>query len=349
MELAVWNVLLAVLVLLVVPIFVGNEICGVLKQEVTITKSFLMGTVGMWGICQIVAVPCVLLKQSFMVVAVVLSVLYGLLMADGMVHRRFVKISIAIDADTKQKKICSRIAAVIMFLAAAFLVLTSIFLQHTDADDSRFVVNAVDIYRTNRLLLTDVNTGHFISTWIGDLNKDVTSPWAVYMAFISKMTGIYPSIMMHTVYPPVLMLCACAVYWLFAKEFFQKDVMHQCMFVCFVILLDIYGYHSIYTSETFLLTRVWQGKAVVAGVGIPLVLYECMQLYKENKKSNLLMIAMTDFALCLMSNMGVIIGAALMGCFGLVYGIAKRDWKLWLCMWLCCIPNVLYLGISYMM
>lgn len=361
MDISILNIIISILILIVLPICIGNTICYVLKQDTSLSKGFTIGHITMWAVCQIVAVPLILLKQSFVLVVVVLSLIYAGLVIYGLYNkdcrngykRLFQGFSGFFDGlqdnAKKSEKILNIIAFTIMCMAVLLIVLASIFLQHTDADDSRFVVNAVDIYRKNRLLLTDVNSGNPISTFLGDLNKDVTSPWPVYTAYISKLTGVYPSIMMHTVLPPVIMLMLGAIYWLLSGHFFDRDTFHRSIFVCFAILLNIYGYYSIYTSETFILIRMWQGKATLAGVGIPIMIWRLLELYKDNIKENYIVLLMTDFALCLLSNMGIIISAIMLGCYGLVYGIAKKNWKMMVLLWLMCVVNVIYIGISYVM
>lgn len=134
------------------------------------------------------------------------------------------------------------IAIGIMLLFILFVVVQSIRLQLTNDDDSRFVVNAVDIVRSNRLLLTDVNTGGALVTWIGDLYKDVVSPWPVFCAYISKMTGVHVATMMHTILPPVLIFIACCVYWLLAEEFLKENRfinLYLCVLYCYLMFMAI--------------------------------------------------------------------------------------------------------------
>ncbi len=359
MEITIANLILSIIILIVLPICIGNTVSYILKQDISLSKCFITGHITMWAVCQLVAVPLILMKQSFLVVVGILSVVYGFLLIYGLANKRIrhgfglMLDRLSYKAYTKGKKkseiVLDVTAMIIMVFAVAFIVLASIFLQHTDADDSRFVVNAVDIYRTNRMLLTDVNSGNAISSFLGDLNKDVTSPWAVYIAYISKLTGVYPSVMMHTVLPPVIMLMLAVIYWILSEHFFGKDVFYRCMFVCFAILLNIYGYYSVYTSETFIMIRMWQGKAVLAGVGIPVMLWLFLELFKREKKENYLLLAIADMAMCLLSNMGIIICGIMLGCYGLTYGIAKKNWKMMVVMWLMCIINIMYIGISYKM
>jgi len=236
---------------------------------------------------------------------------------------------------------------VIMEVMIVALLFAIIFLQHTDADDSRFVVNAVEIVRTNRMFLTDLITGQELEIWIGELVKDVTSPWAVYIAYYAKMTGIPVVIMAHSVLPAALILCALAVFWLLAEEFFGKNLTDKSMFLCFVILLNVYGYHSIYTAEAFLLTRIWQGKAMVSSVAIPAMFLLCMWIYENPKKYGYYVLAIfLDLGMCLMSGMGIVFGAVLLGAVAVVYGFKKKSMSMVVYLGAICLINIIYYTIN---
>ncbi len=337
------NVVLTVLVLWLLPYLAGNGFCECLQIKKTIPKLYLLGLVIIWSFCQVITVPLVLLKAPFWTVVAILSVWNLFLAVYGLYQRRFPRL--LRKKRTKEEKIIILISTILIlvFLLAVFLG------QHQDADDSRFVVNAVDIVRTDRMLLTDPNTGNEITTWLGELKKDVTAPWAVYLAYCGKITGLSPTIIAHLFLPVSLMMAVLGVWWMLSEEFFGKDIFHRCIFLDTLMFLHLYGYISVYNAETFVMVRLWQGKAVVAGLGIPAIFLICMWIYRYNKKSDYICLALLDFALCLMSGMGVIIGALLLGCFGLLYGIFKRKWKVTLSLWLMIIPNVIYYLIYYLL
>lgn len=344
MDASALNIILSIILLLVVPVFAGNGLCGLLGFERTLSKSFVFGLTGIWALCQIITVPLVLLKADFRIAAVALTIMVILLCLYGI--RKKCYTGILLSTETKGQKL----AIGVMLCSFLALLVTATVLQHTDADDSRFVVNAVDICRTNKMFLTNPATGDALDVWEGELIKDVTSPWAVYIAWCSWLTSTHPTIMAHTFMPVMLLLMACCVFWMLSEDFFKGDITHRCIFVCMVLLLNVYGYYSVYSAETFLMTRIWQGKAVVAGIGIPLFLKVCMMIYDEEKKrQNYIFLLILQFALCLLSGMGIIIGAVMAGCFGLVYGIIKKQWKVTLLMWLSVVPNVVYYGVSLLL
>lgn len=348
------KVLSVILLLYLMPCCVGSRVNHVLKINTTVVKNYLVGNVFIWALFQLVTVPLVLAKQSFLIVVAIVSiVLFGMCIFE-IYHEVYRKKCVIFKRKYWSKRIpkmntSDMISMVIMEVMLLALLFTIVMLQHTDADDARFVVNAVEIVRTNRMFLTDVITGQELEIWIGELVKDVTSPWAVYIAYFAKLTGIPVVIMAHSVLPISLILCAFAVYWLFAGEVFKKNLTDKSMFMCLMILLNVYGYFSRRTAEMFLMTRIWQGKAVVASVAIPAMFLFAMWLYRNEKKIGYyVLVAMLGVGMCLMSGMGIIIGAIMLAGIGLVYGIAKRKWWMTLVIWALCIPNVVYFVINEM-
>ena len=347
------SVLKVILYIYIMPCLVGEGVNRILKIDGTIVKDYLIGNIFIWALFQLVTVPLVLMKEKFSLVVLIINVvLFGICFfvvfqevilkrGSGLSWKKYKKRIPRVNAT-------DMIAMIIMEVMIVALLFVIIFLQHTDADDSRFVVNAVEIVRTNRMFLTDLITGQELEIWVGELVKDVTSPWAVYIAYYAKMTGIAVVIMAHSVLPVSLIFCALAVFWLLAQEFFGKNLSDKSLFMCFVILLNVYGYHSRYTAESFLLTRIWQGKAVLASVAIPAMYLICMWLYKNEKKYGYyILVAMINIGMCLLSGMGIIIGAVMVGCIGFVYGIFIK-WRMTILLWMMCVPNIVYFVINYL-
>mgnify|MGYP006928630856 CR=1 FL=1 len=334
------NYILCIIELMIIPSLVGCSVCRLLDTKCTIAKCILEGYVGLWALCQIIAVPLILLKRSFLVFIVIYTTIVVILCTYAIYKKIYRELFVLM------RSIMSIFSMAIMLIFILFVIVQAVRLQLTNADDARFVVNAVDIVRTNRLLLTDVNTGNVLTTWTGDLVKDVVSPWPVFCAYISKMTGVQVVTMMHTVLPIFLILVACCVYWLLAEEFFLEETVYKSMFVCFVLLIDIYGFYSIYGVETFLMTRIWQGKAVLASVGIPIMILAFSWIYKEEKNAyiNLLI---TVFGVSLLSSMSFILSTIMILAYGTVYAVIKKNIKTSILIWLTSLINIGYLGIAW--
>ena len=273
MTASVGNIVLYILFLWIAPVFVGNAVCNKLSMRGTIPRSFVMGYLSMWAVFQIITVPLILLKISFLVDVVVYSIFLVGIIAYGIVKKTYRSMTIP------KVEPSAWVGILVMLAVGIYMIVQSYRLQLTNADDTRFVVNAVDTVRTNRMLLTDVNTGKEILSWTGDLFKDVISPWAVFAAYLSKITGISAASMMHTFLPPVLLAVMMCVFWLIAGELFDKHI-YRALFVILLLVMYMYGYFSIYNAETFTIIRLWQGKATMAAVGIPALLYAFLRLYR---------------------------------------------------------------------
>lgn len=346
------KIMCVIALLYLVPYVVGQGVNKALKIDTNVAKNFLVGNIFIWALFQLVTVPLVLLKQNFLIVVTVVNIVtFGIclwVLIEEIIRKKCecFKLSHWTGKVTGYSK-ADVFALTVMFGMLGWLLYKIISLQHTDADDSRFVVNAVEIVRTNRMFLTDLITGQELSTWIGEIIKDITSPWAVYIAYYAKMTEISVVITAHSVLPISLILCGMSTFWLISKEVFKNNITNRSIFMCVVMLLSIYGYHSIYTAETFMLTRIWQGKATVASVAIPAMYLLCMWLYEDEKNiGNYVIVALLDIGMCLMSGMGIITGVVMLGSFGLVYGIAKKNFWITLVMWAMCVPNVIYYVIN---
>lgn len=342
MEITAVNMILAVIVLLVCPVLTGKALCSFLKLEMSLSRCFLSGMIVIWAFCQLIAVPLVLTKQSFSIVVILMSVFIigsGIM---GLVRGSFKPLLFRIE---KRKEITSVVCA---SLAVLTLLVLSVISQHVDDDDARFVVNAVDILKTNRMYLTNPATGESVQNWIGEISKDVTSPWAVYIAFLSRITGLHATVMAHTFMPIMLLLMACAVFWLLSEDFFGDDIVSRGIFLCIILFLYLYGDYSRRSAERFMMVRIWQGKAVVASVGIPAVFLIAMWIYKDVKKTgNYILLCLLGVAMSLMSGMGIIISTIMMGCIGLIYGIVMKKWKVMLGIWGTALPALLFCILNF--
>ena len=136
---------------------------------------------------------------------------------------------------------------------------------------------------------------------------------------------------------------------LFTEADVKEKRQNRMVFMYFVQIIILFGYYSLQSSETFILSRLWQGKSVVAGFGVPLIVLIFMYINKDSKKwSAWIILLMTVVAMCHMSAMGIVISAVMTGTFGLYNAIAKRSIRILILAGICCIPPGVYYMISQM-
>ena len=69
------------------------------------------------------------------------------------------------------------------------------------------------------------------------------------------------------------MIVAYGIYYLIGYELFEKKHKSALLFVLIMSIINIYGNYSIRTTFSFLLFRIWQGKAVLCNIILPLLIY----------------------------------------------------------------------------
>ncbi len=258
----------------------------------------------------------------------------------------------------KKKRVCDLIKnhkeetifVIICVVAIAYYLYFIISKMHFDEDDSRYIVNAVDALRTGKLLSTDPTTGGPITKFYGDFKKDFLSPWYGYIAYISKICFIHPTVMAHTIMPVVYTIIIAILMFDIGIVVFNKDIAKTSIFVTFMFMLYVFGAYSRTSAMAMKSYRQWQGKAMVASFGLPLLILLYMILYEINDKKEIgikwLIILFADTALCLMSGNGIIFSAIMTGCFGIIYTILKKNWRILIWTVIAVIPNAILFILS---
>lgn len=130
------------------------------------------------------------------------------------------------------------------------------------------------------------------------------------------------------------------------------------IFMIIMAVFQIFGNVSIYTNETFFLTRTWQGKAVAGALVIPAMLWVFLMLYgKELKEHDSDVIKQkTDAGVWILfvlihmtagvcSSIAVFLVCILTALTAFCLAFARRDLRIVLKMGAACVPSVIYMGI----
>ena len=204
---------------------------------------------------------------------------------------------------------------IVAFLVIAYQMCVYIFKMHLDEDDARWIAEANDALVKNRMLLHNPATGEYIGRFVGEMVKDVFSPWAMYLAWLSRMTGVKAVVIAHTVYPPILLGLSYSAYYDIGCQLFKgKD--ERGIFLLMVSVLNLFMAGNVYTQSVFTLTRIWQGKAVVAAVMIPAIFSIILQVQYEDHIRNWILMIVAGTSCCLFSGMGIAISFLLMAIYG---------------------------------
>lgn len=202
----------------------------------------------------------------------------------------------------------------------------------------------------------------------GSTGLDVRHALAVFpmwIAFVATGSGIHATIVSHLVMPLLLILLTYLLYFLIGKKLFCDKYVNLPVFMIVMGMFQIFGHVSIYTNETFFLTRTWQGKSVAGSLVIPALFWILLLLYdgsqdkgsidggdrgKRRTDAGLwLLLVCVNMTAGICSSIAVFLVSILMALTAFVLMIVERDLKVLVRLGAVCIPNVVYMGIYVVM
>lgn len=356
------NALKIFIIFVLLPLLLGGVFAVFTKRErITIVGiiaySLVIGNVFMWAMFQLLAVPMILLKAKLtsLLWLWVAAILLFVLLAAFCCRKRSItdffccKSHLEEEHDGKAQKALTYVFAVLAAAVVCFQCYKYIFEVHIDEDDSRFLVNALDAYQHNHMYLCNPADGTYAGTWVGELVKDISSPWMIYVALVSKIIGIHPAIVARTIMPPLLLLMGYCAYYLIGELLWKRRTYLCFLTVAVAAVVNMYFGDSPYTQSNFTLIRIWQGKSVVAAVMLPLFFALLLELYKRGEERRLyVVLLLANLASCLLSGMGIFFAGIMIGVYGLWYNLIEKRWRSVPYVMLACVPTIVY-GLTYVL
>ena len=170
-------------------------------------------------------------------------------------------------------------------IIAAVLILIQciapVVLQHTDTDDATYVALSAVAADTDTTLSFSPRSGSpIVIDKKTAINIRIVSPMHLYYASISKLTGVRPAVLCHTILPFFLTLMAYIFFYWIAKIIFDGERKKSLLFLIFLSIAHLFSGFSVYTSGTFMLVRIWQGKAQFAALIVPALILTYLYIYK---------------------------------------------------------------------
>ncbi|MEG0251926.1 MAG: DUF6077 domain-containing protein [Christensenellaceae bacterium] len=339
------QLLLILTFLIIIPFLLGSLFTHFSeKSKNSIALSFLFGFVAMLSIYELLALPMTFLKLPLQTLTISWAcVVVGLCIVSAcLTHKDFSKTWNHLKSNLKALPWLAILVIVLVILQAAVLTL----FMHTDDDDAFYVGTAATALQTNTIYEFNPYTGELLPYIEPNY---ILSLFPVFCAVLSSLTGVHVAIFMHTILPAVLIPLSYFVYYEIGKELFHKDKQKTFLFLFFVCIVNIFGYVSIYTASTFLLFRIWQGKAILASILLPFIFLLSMRtMLHKAARADWIFLFLTMIASATVSSMGIFLAPLLLGILAIVFSIAKKSWRSFLYSLLCCTPNIA-LGITKIM
>ena len=177
----------------------------------------------------------------------------------------------------------------------------------------------------------------------------------MWIAFVADKSHIHATILSHTILPLMLIPLSYLVYYEIGRALFREKPVADIrsvgsrenlpVFMILMAMFQMFGNVSIYTNETFFLTRTWQGKAVAGSLVIPAMLWLFLLLYqgRQRKGTGLwLLLVCVNMTAGICSSIAVFLVSVLMAVTAFCLAVVERDYKVLIRMGAVCIPNAVY-------
>ncbi len=234
-------------------------------------------------------------------------------------HDRVIKV---IKSPAKKVSIWGIIAAV----AVCFMMVMSFFMTYTDGDDAYYVAAASQSASSDAMYVTEPYTGEAILSPY----RYLFAPFPMWVAMLSKLSGIRTVAMAHTFFPWSMILLSFAVLYCIADSLFDGEYRKRDIYMLFSSILVMFGDYSIYSPENFLLARSRQGKAALCSFVLPFLFALLLRMIRESEKNikprfeNFVLIMLAGCAGALCSTMGGALCVCLVCVFALSMMVTRR-------------------------
>lgn len=334
---SVVKILLSVLWLGIVPFCAGLSLDRSKEEKENLVKPVLSGYFVMFALFEVMCVPAAFLRIPFSRLCTAYEgvVIIWAVVSLVIKRKRMWNCVKNFFADLRDMPLLGYVALILIALQIGIYILG----MATDADDAMYVAAATTSLHTDGIFSYSCYSGRFTSVLP---KRYVLSPFPIFLAFLSRVTGFHPTVMAHTILPVFLVSVCYFVYNLWGRKLFDDDRKSESLFLIFISLVHMFSYYTVYTQGTFLLIRIWQGKAVLAAILLPAVFYYGW-MYFEQKKIGILEWLRLFFLMtscCLVSSMGIMLAPIMLGFVALVCGLPGWKWKRICTACLSCLPSM---------
>lgn len=347
--------LIAVLTIFIVPELLGMLILRFWKEEKNnIILAFVLGYMIEFAVGQLVSIPLIFNDGTLTeLMSIYVPIIGGLAIISFIINIwRIIEILKELIRNIKLMPILSTVLLIVLI---GMQLLALVKYTYVNEDDAYYVATATTSVQTDTLFKYSALTGS------EEADEQVLmryrlGPFPLYYAIMSKVLDIHPAIIAHFILPFIFIPLVYMIYWLFARKLFKDDKRAAVLFMIFISILHIFSYYSGKNILILVMLRIWQGKAVLANIILPLILV--LFIYGEKNNLNFasfVAILITMLAGNFTTTMSIAMTPAIIMLIAVIYEFIKLITKqtkftksltlIMKCL-ICCVPSLVY-GLMY--
>ena len=379
--------------LILIPYCIGMLPAALLTKERR-DPGFLMpaGYFTMWALYGAVTIPVVLFvkydnfilaSNCFMVLSILcaaagVGLMYRRRRKDAGDHRAGDHKRMSFAEHVRQASWAERIEWLLFLALLGFQLYRAAAYASFDGDDAYYVVESLIAQQADTMYSILPYTGRHTGLDI----RHALAVFPMWIAFVADKSHIHATILSHTILPLMLIPLSYLVYYEIGRALFREkpeaDIRsvgsreNLPVFMILMAMFQMFGNVSIYTNETFFLTRTWQGKAVAGSLVIPAMLWLFLLLYQDRQPKRFdvektdrqrqrpgtmktdgrdvrfpraglwLLLVCVNMTAGICSSIAVFLVSVLMAVTAFCLAVVERDYKVLIRMGAVCIPNAVY-------
>lgn len=321
--------------LTIVPYVTGTLFRRMNNGNISPVFCWISGQMVLWAGFLAICVPMILLEQSLTLVCNVFHVFQALLIVMVVFIEKPWKQrgSLKRCIHEKYKGIRNNKAQTVWWLVFWLLLclqwVLTIVLAYDEGDDAFYFATATAAEKSDAMYQVVPYTG----AYTGLDARHGLAPFPIWIAYLARISGIPSQVVAQILLPLALMGMTYGIFSLMAHSLCRDTKESIPFFMVLVEILFMFGGYSLFTAENFLLVRASQGKAVIACIIIPFLLYLLMMLTEQiqnREKFSWLqwgLMTLTATAACLCSTLGTILTCMMLGIAGMCISVSYRNGK----------------------
>ena len=346
------KVLSLIMWLLIAPFCMGLLILPLLKsKQRTPGTSLIAGYILMFTLLEVVGIPVVLFAiynglTIFMKIYTPLLVLlagagvgitirgrkkgYGWSLAENV--RSMI-------AGWKKLSLEEKVMMALFLVLVGFQMYMAFTRASFDGDDAYYGVQALIAQQADTLYRVNPYTGRSSPLDV----RHALALFPIWEAYVGSMSGIHATIICHSVVPLILIPLTYILYYQIGKTLLKKHREQLPMFMILIALWQMFGNISVYTTETFFLTRTWQGKSFAGNFVIPAVIWIFLYLFETEENSGFwILLAALNLAGGASSSLAILLSCLMTVGFGFLFAIREKKFSILVKSGLSCAGGGLY-------
>jgi hypothetical protein len=334
-EVIKWGILLALV--LPLPFILGMIPVSLMRSSLkTPAMTYVCGWFVSFFVFEIVAMPFILLEKSFSTLVVVYTVILAIISAISIVYGKGLWKSFCENAALGIKyPWYVKMGWIVAFAIIIFQMVYAVFFEYYDGDDAYYVATAVITKTFNSMYLRDAYTGALYSLDV----RHAFSPTPIYQAWLSALSHIHPAIVAHSVLGPVWLMFMYCIYGQIGNCLLERHKTYRPVFMILIAIWFMFGNISLYTTETFALTRTWQGKGMMAGMILPALLLCILYLVRDEVDLGIwILFICVCLSAVFATSVSFMLIPTVVGMASIIIGIRKKSAGFIIKMFLCCVP-----------